>query len=51
MLLLQEQTNRYMYVLFRIAAAAAAAAAVAAGMEAANYFQAANCFHHLAFII
>ena len=50
MLLLQEQTNRYMYVLFRIAAAAAAAA-VAAGMEAANYFQAANCFHHLAFII
>ena len=44
--MLQEQKNRNMYVLFRIAAAA-----VAAGMEAANYFQAANCFHHLAFII
>jgi hypothetical protein len=49
-MLLQEQKNRNMYVLFRIAAASAAAA-VAAGTEAANYFQAANCFHHLAFII
>ncbi len=48
-MLLQQQKNRNMYVLFRIAAASAAA--VAAGTEAANYFQAANCFHHFAFII